>query len=111
MPARFTALAHHLTAEFLEEMWSALNQHGAPVLAGETMAEYARKCGNGYRPWWKSSSPVPIGSRRSVKSTCPSWDNPSTLSEEPHPNPFLSISDYPDSGDVLIVRGERWLEH
>ena len=40
--ARFTALAHHLTAEFLEETWQALNQHGAPGLSGETMAEYAR---------------------------------------------------------------------
>ena len=38
--ARFTALAHHLTAEFLEETWQHLNQHGAPGLSGETMAAY-----------------------------------------------------------------------
>ena len=40
--ARFTALAHHLTAEFLEETWQHLNQHGAPGLSGETMAAYDR---------------------------------------------------------------------
>ena len=40
--ARFTALAHHLTTEFLEETWHTLNQHGAPGLSGETMAAYAR---------------------------------------------------------------------
>lgn len=40
--ARFTALAHHLSAEFLEETWQQLNQQGAPGLSGETMAEYAR---------------------------------------------------------------------
>ena len=40
--ARFTALAHHLSVEFLEETWQLLNQKGAPGLSGETMAEYAR---------------------------------------------------------------------
>lgn len=39
--ARFTALAHHLTAEFLEETWQQMNQQGAPGLSGETMADYA----------------------------------------------------------------------
>ena len=39
---RFTALAHHLTEEFLEETWQMLNAHGAPGLSGETMAAYAR---------------------------------------------------------------------
>ncbi len=40
--ARFTALAHHLSVEFLEETLQFLNQKGAPGLSGETMAEYAR---------------------------------------------------------------------
>jgi hypothetical protein len=40
--ARFTALAHHLIAEFLEETWQQMNQHGAPGLSGETMAAYDR---------------------------------------------------------------------
>ncbi len=40
--ARFTALAHHLTEEFLEETWQRLNAHGALGLSGETMAAYAR---------------------------------------------------------------------
>ncbi len=40
--ARFTALAHHLTEEFLEETWQMLNVHGAPGLSGETMEAYAR---------------------------------------------------------------------
>ena len=40
--ARFTALAHHLTEDFLEETWQMLNAHGAPGLSGETMEAYAR---------------------------------------------------------------------
>ena len=40
--ARFTALAHHLTAEFLEDTWGQLNHHGAPGLSGETMEAYER---------------------------------------------------------------------
>ncbi len=40
--ARFTALAHHLTVEFLEDTWQQLNQHGAPGLSGETMDAYDR---------------------------------------------------------------------
>jgi group II intron reverse transcriptase/maturase len=40
--AHFTALAHHLTADFLEETWQQLNQYGAPGLSGETMDAYDR---------------------------------------------------------------------
>ena len=32
--ARFTALAHHLTEEFLEETWQMLNAHGVPGRSG-----------------------------------------------------------------------------
>ncbi len=40
--AVFTALAHHLTPEFLEETWQHLNRQGAPGLSGETMEAYGR---------------------------------------------------------------------
>ena len=40
--ACFTALAHHLTMEFLDDTWQQLNQHGAPGLSGETMDAYDR---------------------------------------------------------------------
>ena len=47
--ARFTALAHHLTAEFLEDTWQQLNHHGAPGLSGETMDAYDRVRGTRIR--------------------------------------------------------------
>lgn len=43
--ARFTALAHHLTEEFLEDTWQGLNHRGAPGLSGETMETYGRQRG------------------------------------------------------------------
>ena len=41
--ARFTALAHHLAAELLEDTWQSLNHRGAPGLSGETMETYGRQ--------------------------------------------------------------------
>ena len=43
--AVFTALAHHLTPEFLEETWQQLNRQGAPGLSGETMEAYGHMRG------------------------------------------------------------------
>lgn len=38
---RFTALAHHLTEDFLRETWQRLNRKGAPGVDRATAAEYA----------------------------------------------------------------------
>lgn len=38
---RFTALAHHLTEDFLRETWQGLNRKGAPGVDRATAAEYA----------------------------------------------------------------------
>ena len=37
---RFTALAHHITEEFLRETWQGLNKRGAPGVDGVRMAAY-----------------------------------------------------------------------
>lgn len=37
---RFTALAHHVTEEFLRDTWQGLNQRGAPGVDGVRMAAY-----------------------------------------------------------------------
>ncbi len=39
---RFTALAHHLTEEFLKETFHRMNQHGAPGVDRVSMAEYGQ---------------------------------------------------------------------
>ncbi len=51
--ARFTALAHHLTEDFLEETWQALNAHGAPGLLGKPW-QPMRACGDFASPNWSS---------------------------------------------------------
>jgi RNA-directed DNA polymerase len=38
--ARFTALAHHLTEDFLRETWRGLNKRGAPGVDGVSMSAY-----------------------------------------------------------------------
>ena len=38
---RFTALAHHLTEDFLRETWDGLNKRGAAGVDGVSMAAYA----------------------------------------------------------------------
>lgn len=38
---RFTALAHHLTEDFLRETWQGLNRKGAPGVDRVTVAQYA----------------------------------------------------------------------
>ena len=43
--AVFTALAHHLTPECLEETWQQLNCQGAPGLSGETREAYGHMRG------------------------------------------------------------------
>lgn len=39
---RFTALAHHLTPEFLRETWRLMNRRGASGIDGETAREFER---------------------------------------------------------------------
>lgn len=39
--ARFTALAHHLSEEFLRDTWHRLNHRGAPGVDQQTVAAYA----------------------------------------------------------------------
>lgn len=39
---RFTALAHHLTEDFLKETFQQMNQHGAPGVDRVSMAEYGQ---------------------------------------------------------------------
>jgi group II intron reverse transcriptase/maturase len=39
---RFTALAHHLTPEFLQETWRLMNRRGASGIDGETAREFER---------------------------------------------------------------------
>ena len=39
---RFTALAHHLTEDFLKETFHQMNQHGAPGVDRVSMAEYGQ---------------------------------------------------------------------
>jgi group II intron reverse transcriptase/maturase len=39
---RFTALAHHLTPEFLRETWRLMNRRGASGIDGETAQEFER---------------------------------------------------------------------
>ena len=39
--ARFTALAHHLSEEFLRDTWQRLNRRGATGVDGQTAAAYA----------------------------------------------------------------------
>lgn len=44
---RFTALAHHLTEDFLRETWQGLNKRGAAGVDGVSMRAYeARLDGN-----------------------------------------------------------------
>ena len=43
--AVFTALVHHLTPEFLEEIWQPLNRQGTLGLSGEKMEAYGRTRG------------------------------------------------------------------
>ena len=38
---RFTALAHHLSEEFLRDTWQRLNRRGVPGVDGQTVAAYA----------------------------------------------------------------------
>ncbi len=38
---RFTALAHHVTEDFLRETWSGLNKRGAPGVDGVSIEAYA----------------------------------------------------------------------
>ena len=38
---RFTALAHHLSEEFLRDTWYGLNRRGAAGVDGQTVAAYA----------------------------------------------------------------------
>jgi RNA-directed DNA polymerase len=40
---RFTALAHHLTSEFLRETWGLMNRRGASGIDGETAREFERE--------------------------------------------------------------------
>ena len=39
--ARFTALAHHLSEEFLRDTWHRMNRRGAAGVDGQTVAAYA----------------------------------------------------------------------
>lgn len=39
---RFTALAHHITPEFLKETWKLMNHEGAPGIDGESAQEFER---------------------------------------------------------------------